>query len=198
MIYRTSDYCRRVIHNHRFHYPIFTATIFVLMNYLSYLQKFTKSIITVLNLLPACKYIFVSTKQQFSFSCLPFPYDSQSLMDFLLEHHADVFWTNLATVEMPSTNFVLNKTLALLNIPSFSETTINCEWRKCWRSIIPIFCVWERSSAASTSSRIYIGAGLNSSNDRIKESATKDLKETKEYASSDLKFIIEHLFDGQN
>ena len=96
MIYRTSDCCRRVIHNHRFHYPIFTATIFVLMNYLSYLQKFTKSIITVLNLLPACKYIFVSTKQQFSFSCLPFPYDSQSLMDFLLEHHAVMYFEQIS------------------------------------------------------------------------------------------------------
>ena len=33
--------------------------------------------------------------------------------------------TYLVTVETPSTNFVLKRTLALLNIPSFSETTMN-------------------------------------------------------------------------
>lgn len=32
------------------------------------------------------------------------------------------------TVETPSTNFVLKRTLALLNIPSLSDTTIN--WQK--------------------------------------------------------------------
>ncbi|KAG7238365.1 hypothetical protein INR49_030962 [Caranx melampygus] len=32
------------------------------------------------------------------------------------------------TVDMPSTNFVLNRTLALVNIPSFRDTTIN--WRE--------------------------------------------------------------------
>ena len=36
-------------------------------------------------------------------------------------------------------------------------------------------CVWERSSAASTSSRMYTGAGLNSSRDRMRERATRDL-----------------------
>lgn len=34
-------------------------------------------------------------------------------------------WTYLVTVETPSTNLVLYKTLALLNIPSFKETTMN-------------------------------------------------------------------------
>ena len=29
--------------------------------------------------------------------------------------------------------------------------------------------MWERSSAASTSSRMYMGAGLNSSRDRMRE-----------------------------
>ena len=36
--------------------------------------------------------------------------------------------TYRVTVETPSTNFVLNSTLALLNIPSFRETTIN--WKR--------------------------------------------------------------------
>lgn len=30
------------------------------------------------------------------------------------------------TADMPSTNFVLNRTLALVNMPSFRDTTINC------------------------------------------------------------------------
>lgn len=38
----------------------------------------------------------------------------------------DLF-TVLVTADTPSTNFVLNKTLALLNIPSFKDTIINCE-----------------------------------------------------------------------
>jgi hypothetical protein len=39
----------------------------------------------------------------------------------------------------------------------------------------PIFCVWERSSAASTSSRIYMGAGLNWRRAIINERAISDL-----------------------
>lgn len=35
------------------------------------------------------------------------------------------FWVCLVTVDTPSTNFVLNRILALLNIPSFRETTMN-------------------------------------------------------------------------
>jgi hypothetical protein len=34
--------------------------------------------------------------------------------------------TVLVTVDTPSTNFVQKMTLALLNIPSFNHTTINC------------------------------------------------------------------------
>nr|GFA46668.1 zinc finger CCCH domain-containing protein 48 [Tanacetum cinerariifolium] len=34
--------------------------------------------------------------------------------------------TVLCTVETPSTNLVRKRTFALLNMPSFSETTINC------------------------------------------------------------------------
>ena len=41
--------------------------------------------------------------------------------------------------------------------------------------LIECTCVWERSSAASTSSRMYTGAGLNSSRDRMRERATRDL-----------------------
>lgn len=78
------------------------------------------------------------------------------------------------TVETPSTNFVRKTTLALLNMPSLSETTMNCECEKWDRIIWPIFWVCERSSAASTSSRMYIGAGLNSSNERISERASSE------------------------
>lgn len=54
--------------------------------------------------------------------------------------------------------------------------TFTCECRKCVRSICPMFCVWERSKAASTSSRIYIGAGLNNNMANIRDKATSDLK----------------------
>ena len=87
------------------------------------------------------------------------------------------FWAYRVTVDTPSTNFVLKRTLALLNIPSLRETTMNCECLKCALSIWPMFCVWERSRAASTSSRMYNGAGLKRSMERMRESATRDLKE---------------------
>lgn len=48
------------------------------------------------------------------------------LDDHLLDLDATVLWT----VETPSTNFVRKRTLALLNMPSFSETTINWECGK--------------------------------------------------------------------
>ena len=60
----------------------------------------------------------------------------------------------LATVETPSMNRVLKRTLALLNMPSLRETTMNCECLKCDRSIWPMFCVCDKSRAASTSSRM--------------------------------------------
>ena len=44
--------------------------------------------------------------------------------------------------------------LALLNMPSFRDTTMNWEYGKCARIMRPMFCVWLRSSAASTSSRM--------------------------------------------
>lgn len=86
------------------------------------------------------------------------------------------FCAYLVTVDTPSTNFVLNNTLALLNIPSFNDTTINCECLKWVFNIWPIFWVCERSKAASTSSKIYNGAGLNNNIARIRDKATKDLE----------------------
>ena len=62
--------------------------------------------------------------------------------------------TVLVTVDTPSANLVRKMQLALLNIPSLSETTMNCEYGKCARIMRPMFCVCERSSAASTSSRM--------------------------------------------
>ena len=49
--------------------------------------------------------------------------------------------THLVTVDTPSTNFVLKSTLALLNMPSFRDTTMNWELWKCLLSIWPMFCV---------------------------------------------------------
>lgn len=46
----------------------------------------------------------------------------------LFDFEATVLWT----VETPSTNLVRKITLALLNIPSFRETTINCRHQH-WR-----------------------------------------------------------------
>jgi len=43
----------------------------------------------------------------------------------LLCLEATVRWT----VETPSTNFVRKRTFALLNMPSFKETTINCKYK---------------------------------------------------------------------
>lgn len=132
--------------------------------------------------------------------------------------------TYRVTVETPSTNFVLNSTLALLNIPSFRETTMNCKRNKSilinslfismlnakctyltgkinslfhvinacncsvnqqysvtceclkWDLIIwPMFWVCDISRAASTSSRMYRGAGLNNSMARIRDRAISDL-----------------------
>ena len=58
------------------------------------------------------------------------------------------------TVETPSMNLVLYKTLALLNMPSLRDTTMNCECLKWARNIWPMFWVWDKSNAASTSSKI--------------------------------------------
>mmetsp|Transcript_22104 Transcript_22104/g.41553 ORF Transcript_22104/g.41553 Transcript_22104/m.41553 type:complete len:243 (+) Transcript_22104:162-890(+) len=81
--------------------------------------------------------------------------------------------TVLVTVETPSTNFVLKIVLALLNMPSLRLTTMNWDWLKCVRSMLPMFWVWLKSRAASTSSRMYMGAGLNSSILRIRLRASR-------------------------
>mmetsp|Transcript_26720 Transcript_26720/g.61905 ORF Transcript_26720/g.61905 Transcript_26720/m.61905 type:complete len:212 (+) Transcript_26720:390-1025(+) len=80
----------------------------------------------------------------------------------------------LATVEVPSMNRVRKSTFAWLNMPSFKETTMNCECGKCVRIMWPMFCVWLRSRAESISSRMYIGAGLKSSNANTKDRASKE------------------------
>ena len=56
-----------------------------------------------------------------------------------------------------------------------SDTTINCEPLKRVRKSWPMCCVCDRSRAASISSRIYIGAGLNCRRDMIRESAMSEL-----------------------
>jgi hypothetical protein len=81
----------------------------------------------------------------------------------------------LSTMLVPSLNFVLKRTLALVNKPSFNDTTINCDPLNRVRNSCPICCVCDRSSAASISSKIYIGAGLNCSSAIINESAISDL-----------------------
>lgn len=40
--------------------------------------------------------------------------------------------------------------------------------------MLPIFSVWLRSSAASISSRMYMGAGLKSSSDRMSDSTSSE------------------------
>ncbi len=54
-------------------------------------------------------------------------------------------WRCLVTVETPSTNFVRNNTLALLNMPSFRETTMNWDGNKTsyqYNSDFFLFCLF--------------------------------------------------------
>ena len=83
------------------------------------------------------------TQSEFSIHCLPQLESSSSVRTRLvffppalfsdwpndpeLDDVDGWFWTVRVTVETPSTNLVLKRTLALLNIPSFSDTTINCK-----------------------------------------------------------------------
>lgn len=83
--------------------------------------------------------------------------------------------TLASITDVPSTKRVLKSTLALLNMPSFKDTTINWDPLNRVRSSWPIFCVCDKSNAASTSSRMYMGAGLNWSSDKIKDRAIRDL-----------------------
>lgn len=81
---------------------------------------------------------------------------------------------NACTTDVPSENLVLNILFAFWNMPSFRLTTMN--WLPLNLVLInrPIFCVWERSRAASTSSRIYIGAGLNWRRDMMSDNAMSE------------------------
>ncbi len=81
-------------------------------------------------------------------------------------------WTTL----VPSLNLVLKILFAFWNMPSLSETTMNCEPLNLVLIRRPIFCVCERSRAASTSSRMYIGAGLNWRSAMMRERAMRDLQ----------------------
>jgi len=72
-------------------------------------------------------------------------------------------------------NLVLKIRFAFPNIPSFRLTTMNWLPLNLVRMRRPMFCVCERSNAASTSSRMYMGAGEYCSNDRIRERAISDL-----------------------
>ena len=80
----------------------------------------------------------------------------------------------LCTDDTPSVFWVVNTTLALSNMPSFSDTTTNWDCEKCVLSSRPMFCVCDKSRAASTSSRMYIGAGLNRSMANTNDSASKE------------------------
>ena len=80
-----------------------------------------------------------------------------------------------STIDVPSLNLALNKTFALVNNPSLSETTMNWLPLNLFLNSWPICCVCCRSRAESISSRIYIGAGLNCSNDMMRDRAMRDL-----------------------
>lgn len=82
------------------------------------------------------------------------------------------------TILVPSLNRVLKMRFAFWNMPSLRLTTMNCEPLN--RVLIrrPMFWVCDRSSAASTSSKMYIGAGLNCSSAMMSERAIRDLCRT--------------------
>ena len=81
----------------------------------------------------------------------------------------------LSTIDVPSRNLARKSTLAFVKRPSLSETTMNWEPLNRVRNSCPICCVCDRSKAASISSRIYIGAGLNWRRDMMRERAINDL-----------------------
>lgn len=82
---------------------------------------------------------------------------------------------NACTTLVPSLNLVRKIRFAFWNIPSFRLTTMN--WLPLNLVLIrrPIFCVCDRSRAASTSSRMYMGAGLNCRSAMMRERAMSDL-----------------------
>lgn len=78
-------------------------------------------------------------------------------------------------MDVPSSNLVRNNTFALENKPSFNDTTMNCAPLNRVRNRWPMCWVWDRSSAASISSRMYIGAGLNCRRAMINDNAIREL-----------------------
>lgn len=67
------------------------------------------------------------------------------MIELIPDHHniyflVDCAFTVRVTHETPSSNFVLNRTFALLNIPSFSETIMNCNDNTRVRKQIKLFC----------------------------------------------------------
>ena len=79
-------------------------------------------------------------------------------------------------MDVPSRKRVRKSTFAFVKRPSLSETTMNCEPLKRVRKSCPMCCVCDRSSAASISSRMYIGAGLNWRRDMIRDKAMSELE----------------------
>ena len=74
-----------------------------------------------------------------------------------------------------------HKVLLIIYIIVVQIVLKNCLFERCtWEclkwvfSICPIFCVWDKSNAASTSSKIYSGAGLKRRRLNINDSATRD------------------------
>lgn len=86
-------------------------------------------------------------------------------------------WAVRSTIEVPSLNRVRNRTLAFVNNPSLSETTMNWEPLNRVLNRCPMCWVCDRSKAASISSKMYIGAGLNWSRDMINDKAMRDLED---------------------
>ena len=90
-------------------------------------------------------------------------------------HHFISAGVNACTTLVPSIKRVLKIRFAFVNMPSFRLTTMNWLPRKRVRIRRPMFCVCDRSRAASTSSRMYMGAGEYCSRERIRERAMRDL-----------------------
>ena len=97
---------------------------------------------------------------------------------FMIHHNKSTIYPEplvAATTEVPSTNRVRKMRFAFWNMPSFRLTTMNCEPLNLVLKRRPMFWVCDKSSAASTSSRMYMGAGLNCSKAMMRERAINEL-----------------------
>lgn len=99
------------------------------------------------------------------------------------------------TILVPSLNLVRKMRFAFWNMPSLRLTTMNCEPLKRFLIRRPMFCVCDGSNAASTSSRMYIGAGLNCSSAIMSDSATSDLQTSASGSQEGRARKGEHTFD---